>query len=158
MNYLTTRKPIGNLFNLHNEMGRLFGDLLSSNDGDRNHEDSFWSPTVDISETEQGFEIHAELPGVSKDDVQVSVKDNLLTIKGEKRQDNVDDTKTYKRIERRYGTFERNFTLPPNFNADMINAHFNDGVLTLSIPKPEEVKPKEIPISTQTVVDVPQES
>ncbi len=113
-----------------------------------------WRPTTDISETDDSFEVRAELPGVSKDDVQISVKENLLTIKGEKRQENLDDSKNYKRIERRYGTFERNFTLPPKVDTDNINASFNDGVLTLSIPKPEEVKPKEIPISSHTVVDV----
>ena len=117
-----------------------------------------WRPTTDISETDDSFEVYVELPGVSKDDVQISVKENLLTIKGEKQQGNKDESKNYRQIERRYGTFERNFTLPPKVDADNINASFNDGVLTLSIPKPEEVKPKEIPITDKTVVDVSKEN
>ncbi len=154
MAYLTTRKPIGNLFNLHNEMGRLFGDLLSSQDGDSNTENSSWMPTVDISETENGFEIHAELPGVTDDDLNVSVTDNLLTIKGEKRQEEKTEGKNYHRVERRYGSFQRSFTLPRQVNTSDIKAGFKDGILTLSILKPDEVKPKEIPIGTLSDVSV----
>ncbi len=148
MAYLTTRKPIGNLFNLHNEMGRLFGDLLSSQDGDSNTENSSWMPTVDISETENGFEIHAELPGVTDDDLNVSVTDNLLTIKGEKRQEEKTEGKNYHRVERRYGSFQRSFTLPRQVNTSDIKAGFKDGILTLSIPKAEEAMPTEIQINT----------
>lgn len=146
MNFLTTRRPIGNLFNLHNEMGRIFGDLLDSNDVDTNSESSSWMPTVDISETENSFEIHAELPGVLEDDVNVSVTDNLLTIKGEKRQEEKSEEKNIHRIERRYGTFQRSFTLPRQVNTADIKAGFKDGILTLYIPKVEEAKPTEIPI------------
>lgn len=148
MAYLTTRKPIGNLFNLHNEMGRLFGDLLSSQDGESNTENSSWMPTVDISETENGFEIHAELPGVTDDDLNVSVTDNLLTIKGEKRQEEKTEGKNYHRVERRYGSFQRSFTLPRQVNTSDIKAGFKDGILTLSIPKVEEAMPTEIQINT----------
>ena len=78
----------------------------------------------------------------------VSVKDNLLTLSGEKRQEKVDDTQNYRRVERRYGNFQRKFALPPEVETDDIKAEFNDGVLTLSIPKPEAVKPTEVPITT----------
>jgi len=148
MAYLTTRKPIGNLFSLHNEMGRLFGDLLSSQDGDSNTENSSWMPTVDISENENGFEIHAELPGVTDEDLNVSVTDNLLTIKGEKRQEEKTEGKNYHRVERRYGNFQRSFTLPRQVNTSDIKAGFKNGILTLSIPKVEEAIPTEIQINT----------
>ena len=75
--------------------------------------DTTGHPRFDISETDGAFEVRAELPGVAKDDVHVSVKDNLLTLSGEKRQENVDDTQNYRRVERRYGSFQRRFTLPP---------------------------------------------
>lgn len=153
MTYLTTRKPIGNLFNLHNEMGRIFGDLFGSHEGRGDVEETSWTPSVDVTETETGFEVRAELPGVSKDDVSVSVKDNLLTIKGEKRQENVDDSNNYRRVERCYGSFERRFSLPPKVDVDSVRAEFKDGVLTLSIPKPEEVKPKEILINAESTTD-----
>ena len=148
MNYLTTRRPMSNLFSLHNEMGRIFGDLFAPHEGGTDTEESTWMPTVDISEMENGFEIRAELPGVSEDDVNVTVTDNVLTIKGEKRQEAETDGKNYHRVERRYGSFQRKFTLPSEVETDDIKAEFSDGVLTLSIPKPEAAKPAEIPITT----------
>lgn len=148
MTYLTTRRPMRNLFNFHNEMGRIFGDVFGSQEGGTDTEETYWIPTVDISETENGYEIRAELPGVSEDDVNVSVTDNLLTVKGEKRQEAETEGKNYHRVERRYGSFQRRFTLPSEVATDDIKAEFTDGVLTLSIPKPETVKPTEIPITT----------
>ena len=148
MTYLTTRRPMRNLFSLHNEMGRIFGNAFGSQEGGTDSEETSWLPTVDISETENGYEIRAELPGVSEDDVNVSVTDNVLTVKGEKRQEEETEGKNYHRVERRYGSFQRRFTLPPGVERDDIKAEFGDGVLTLSIPKPEAVKPTEIPITT----------
>lgn len=143
-----TRKPIGNLFNLHNEMGRAFGDLLSSQDSETNTESASWMPTVDISESEQSYEIHAELPGVKESDVNVSVTDNLLTIKGMKQAQEKTDDKNFHRVERQYGTFQRSFTLPRQVDTTRIKAGYKDGILTLTIPKAEEAKPTEIQIST----------
>ena len=148
MNYLTTRRPMRNLFSLHNEMGRIFGDLFAPHEGGTDTEETSWMPTIDISETENGYEIRAELPGVSEEDVNVSVTENLLTVKGEKRQEEETKGKNYHRVERRYGSFQRSFTLPPEVETDDIKAEFSDGMLTLSIPKSEAVKPTEIPITT----------
>ena len=148
MTHLTIRRPMRNLFNLHNQMERVFSDLFASHEDETDMERTSWMPTVDISETENGFEIRAELPGVSEKDVNVSVTDNLLTIKGEKHQQEETDGKNYHRVERRYGSFQRNFTLPRHIETDAIKAEFKDGVLTLSIPKPEAAKPTEIPITT----------
>lgn len=149
MTYLT-RKPIGNLFNLHNEMGRLFGDLLSSQDNDVNTETTSWTPTVDIAETENSYEIQVELPGVTEKDVNISVTDNLLTIKGEKHAEEKTEDKNLHRVERRYGSFQRSFTLPRLVNTSDIKAGFKDGILSLTIPKAEEAKPKEIQISVNS--------
>ena len=150
MTYLTLRRPTLNPY-------RFFNAPFVSNRPYVVSDENTMRPTTDISETDDSYEVRAELPGIPKDDIHISVKDNVLSIKGEKRQENEDESKTYKRIERRYGTFERNFTLPPKVDTDNIKAKFNDGVLTLSIPKPEEVKPKEIPIATETVVDASEE-
>ena len=150
MTNLVTHRPIGNLFNLHNEMGRIFGDLLTSHKTETQGENTSWIPTVDISETENGFEIYAELPGVKENDVQVSVTENLLTIKGEKQQEEKTDNKNFHRVETRYGSFHRSFTLPQQVKADDIKAGFRDGVLTLNIPKAEEAKPTEIPITVNS--------
>ena len=150
MTYLTTRRPVRNLFNLHNEMGRIFGDLFTSHEGGTETEETSWIPTVDISETGNGYEIRADLPGVSEDDVNVSVTDNVLTVRGEKQQEKETEGKNYHRVERRYGSFQRSFTLPRHIETDAIKAEFKDGVLTLGIPKAEAAKPTEIPITVSS--------
>ena len=141
MTYLTLHRPAGNLFRLYNP---FLAPRLARTDVVTDK----WTPSVDISETEENFEVRAELPGITKDDLHVSVKDNLLTLSGEKRQEEADDTENYRRVERRYGSFQRKFTLPREVKTDDIKAEYNDGVLTLSIPKPETAKPTEIPIAT----------
>ena len=93
MTYLATRRPMRNLFNLHSQMEKVFSDLFASHEGETDMAETSWMPTVDISETENGFEIRTELPGVSENDVNVSVTDNLLTIKGEKHQEAETDGK-----------------------------------------------------------------
>lgn len=151
MTYLTLHRPAVNPFKFYNS---LFTPLFAR-PGTQEYK---WKPSADISETEDSFEVRAELPGVTKDDVHISVKEDLLTIKGEKRQEKTNDSKDYRRVERRYGSFERRFTLPPKIEVGNIKAEFNDGVLTLSIPKLEEVKPKEIPIVDESDMDAPQEN
>ena len=141
MTYLTLHRPAGNLF-------RFYSPFLAPRHTSTDIDAYKWTPSVDVSETETGFEVRAELPGVAKDDLHVSVKDNLLTLSGEKRQEQVDDTHNYRRVERRYGSFQRKFALPREVETDDIKAKYNDGVLTLSIPKPEAAKPTEIPVTT----------
>lgn len=146
MTYVTLRRPARGLFGLHAEMGRMFNDLFASPSEPTDETVNRWSPSVDIAETDSGFEVRAELPGVKQDDVNVSVRDNVLTLRGEKRQEETDEGKNYRRVERHYGSFQRAFTLPPNVNPEAITANYRDGVLTLTVPKAEEAQPKEIPI------------
>ncbi len=111
---------------------------------DKSFEVGDWMPTVDISETDDAFIVKAELPGVEKDDVSVKIEDGVLTIKGEKKSEMEDEQKH--RIECTYGSFVRSFTLPQATNSDSIKAEYKNGILNLTIPKSEEVKPKEIEI------------
>ena len=141
MTYLTFHRQARNPFRFYSP---FFAPVRAGTDVDTYN----WAPSVDISETDDTYEVRAELPGVAKEDLHVSVKDNLLTLSGEKRQENVDDSQDYHRVERRYGSFQRSFTLPSEVAADAIKAEYSDGVLTLSIPKPEVAKPTEIPITT----------
>ena len=141
MTYLTLRRPTRSPFRFYSP---FFAPLHARTDTDTYN----WAPSVDISETDANFEVRAELPGVAKDDLHVSVKDNLLTLSGEKRQENADDAQNYRRVERRYGSFQRRFTLPSEVTTDDIKAEYSDGALTLSIPKAEVAKPTEIPITT----------
>ena len=147
---MTNLRPMRNLFNFHNQMEKVFGDFFAGHDDETDMEGTSWMPTVDISEMENGFEIRAELPGISENDVNVSVTENRLTIKGEKRQAEETDGKNYHRVERRYGSFQRSFTLPKHVETDSIKAQFTDGVLVLEIPKAEAAKPTEIPITVNS--------
>ena len=106
-----------------------------------------WSPAIDITEDNDTFIVTADLPGLSKKDISINIKDNLLTISGERKVvKNENDDRNYYRTERRYGSFKRSFQMTDQIIADKISASFKDGVLTVNVPKAEEVKPKEIDI------------
>ena len=106
--------------------------------------DRTWTPAVDVSENKEGYVVTVELAGASKDDVTVECHDNVLTIKGEKKQEKKD--RKHHRTECTYGSFVRSFTLPQSVNADGIHAKYHHGTLNLRIPKAEEVKPKQIEV------------
>jgi len=126
------------------EWDRLMGNFF--NDGFEDTELTDWSPSVDIVEDNNAFVVTADLPGLTKKDISINIKENMLTIGGERKVEKKDDNKNYCRTERRYGSFKRSFQLTDQVIADKITASFKDGVLTVSVPKAEEVKPKEIEI------------
>jgi HSP20 family protein len=104
--------------------------------------DIAWSPRLDVSETDNGLEIVADLPGMEKKDISVTLEENLLTIKGEKKEEKERKDKHYHTLERRSGSFYRALRLPVEVEKDKIEASFKDGVLTLNLPKSKESKPK----------------
>jgi HSP20 family protein len=106
-------------------------------------------PRVNISEDKDNFYVHAELPGLSHEDVKVTFSEGVLTIRGEKKKEEKSEDRNYHRIERRYGEFVRQFNLPENVKHDAIKADFRNGVLEITVPKTEPQKPKEheIPIN-----------
>ena len=106
-----------------------------------------WTPRVDIAETEQAFVIKAEVPEVNKDDVKITVDNGVLSICGERKQEQEEKGKTFHRVERFYGQFTRSFTLPENVDEDHITATFKDGMLSLEIPKTEKAQPKAIEVN-----------
>ncbi|MCF6266515.1 MAG: Hsp20/alpha crystallin family protein [Desulfuromusa sp.] len=108
-----------------------------------------WAPRADITETDDAFTITAEVPGIKRDDVKISIEDHVLSIHGENKQEKEEEGKKFHRIERFYGSFNRSFSLPENVNEDKIDAIFKDGVLTLTIPKTEVKKPKAIEIKVK---------
>jgi HSP20 family protein len=142
---VSTWSPLKDLVNMQREVGRLFDGLFSDLDGDGNSVVS-WSPRADVIENGESYVIKAELPGVSKNDVKITLRENVLTIKGEKKQEKEEKDHNYHRIERSYGSFERSFSLPSNVKHDKIDAAFKDGVLIVTLPKAEEAKPKEIEV------------
>lgn len=105
-----------------------------------------WTPAIDITEDNDAFLVTADLPGLTKKDININIKENMLTISGERKTEKKDENKNYCRTERRYGAFKRSFQLTDKVIADKITASFKDGVLTVNVPKAEEVKPKEIDI------------
>ncbi|MEX0587805.1 MAG: Hsp20/alpha crystallin family protein [Cyanobium sp.] len=105
-----------------------------------------WIPRVDISESEAGFHIKAEVPGVRKDDVKVTLDNGVLTLQGERRQEDEEQGVRFHRVERSYGNFIRSFTLPTNVDAQQLKAHFHDGLLEVNIPKTPEVETSTITI------------
>jgi HSP20 family protein len=138
--------PARELTRMQEDFNRLVSGFFRDDAFETSFARGAWEPAVDISETNDDYFITAELPGLNKDDVKVSYEDGILLIRGEKRQEKEEKGKNYHRIERNYGNFERSFHLPSRIMIDKIDAKFKDGVLTLTLPKAEEARPKEIPI------------
>jgi HSP20 family protein len=106
-----------------------------------------WRPSLDLSESENEYKVLADLPGLSKEDIKISLRDNVLTISGERKYEKKDDSKDYFSMERAYGKFERSVSLPDKIKESEIKANYKNGVLTVFLPKSEEAKPREISIS-----------
>lgn len=106
-----------------------------------------WLPAVDIYEGDNAFLVTADLPGLKKDDIDISIEDSVLTVSGERSFKKSDDEGTFRRVERSYGTFRRSFTLPRGIDSTKVEAGFEDGVLTLTLPKSEMAKSRKIAVS-----------
>ena len=145
---LTRYEPWSAVRQLHNEMGRAFANApLGAGDGS-NVAASRWTPAVDIREDDGRFAITADIPGVDPGDIEVTMENGVLTIKGERKLDTEEEGDNgYRRVERMYGNFYRRFALPDTADADAISASGKDGVLEVSIPKRAEVQPKRIAVS-----------
>jgi len=126
------------------DVDRLF-DAFFGADRDQSRR---WVPPVDLVEAEDHFVLKADLPGLTEQDVSIEVQDGTLTISGERKDEHESRERGWYRIERSFGSFSRSLTLPDGVNADAITARFENGVLEVSIPKPEERKPRRVEIST----------
>ena len=139
--------PFREVSALQERMNRLFSNFRSASPY-REEEISQgpWIPPVDIYETEESLVFKAELPGVTKEDITVEVKDSTLTLKGEKRFEREAKEESYYRVERAYGAFQRAFTLPGMMEQEKVKAKFKDGILEIVLPKTEKAKPKQIKV------------
>ena len=108
-----------------------------------------WAPRVDVHETDKEIHLYIDLPGVNKDDIKVEIKNNVLTISGERKQMPKGEKAEYSRVERNYGKFERSFGLPDIVNTDSIGANYKDGVLTVTLQKTEKAMPKKIAVEVK---------
>jgi len=136
-------------WNTRNDLANTTREFDSILNSFWNSEDSYMSkfnPNVDIEENEESFQFHAELPGLGKENVKISLKDNILSISGEKESRKKDDKLNFHRVETTFGKFQRCFKLPQNVKQEDIKADFVNGILNISVPKAEEAKPREIEI------------
>jgi len=139
--------PFREISALQERMNRLLSDFrVRAPLGEEGMAQGAWIPAVDIYETKDSIVLNVELPGVSKEDLSLEVKDNTLTIKGEKKMEKDVNEESYHRMERTYGSFMRAFTLPSTVQQDKVKAKFKDGILEILIPKVEEAKPKQIKV------------
>lgn len=130
---------------LQNEFDRLFDGFWTL----RNDEsgDAVWTPRVDLSETAEAYKVEIDVPGMKRDDININFHDHTLSISGERQAESTDEqTGEYVRIERSHGSFYRSFTLPKSVDSNKIDARYEDGVLTVTIPKAEDSKPKRIDV------------
>ena len=134
--------PFAEIERIRREFDRLLEELVPREEGER-----VFAPVVDVYETDQELVVKAELPGVKKENVEVSIRDNALHIRGEKKEEKEERTGAYHRVERVYGRFERVVPLPTDVKVESAKAEFKDGVLEIRIPKAEGAKEKKIEIT-----------
>jgi HSP20 family protein len=147
---IAKRDPFKELTTIQDRMSRLFDENIGRvRFPDTELAAGSWNPAVDIFETKDSVVLKAELPGVEKKDFCIEVKDNLLTLRGERKFEKETSEENYYRMERAYGSFSRSFTLPTTVDKDKVKAKFKDGVLEVTIPKTEAAKPKQISIDVE---------
>ncbi len=145
-----TKSPVcGPRDPFHGLFDRVFDNFWNDSDLVRNDLAGrrTWLPAVDIYENDDAFVATIDLPGLKKDDIDISIDGNVLTVSGERKFENSDDDGTFRRVERSYGTFRRSFTLPRGVDSAKVEAGFEDGVLTLTMPKSELAKSRKITVS-----------
>lgn len=142
-------RPFRDLATMQEEMNRLFDRMFDRFPERKEIGEGIWAPCVDISETKDDLVITAEIPGMNKKDIKISLNDNILTLRGKREQEKKTDEENYHRIERSYGAFHRSFTLPTTVKQDQVKATYKDGILQINLPKAEEAKPKEIGIEVK---------
>ena len=145
MRTLTRWEPFRGVVTLQDHINRLFEDLVGR--GGEESSMAAWSPAVDVYETEHELVVKADLPEVDPKDLDIRVENNVLTIRGERKFEKKVNEDNYLRAERAYGSFSRSFSLANSVNAEAIKADYHNGVLTLTLPKREEAKPKQITVN-----------
>lgn len=145
MRSLSRWEPFRGAVALQEQANRMFNELLRRPDGESSL--TTWAPAVDIYETEHELVVKADLPDVDPKELDIRVENNVLTIRGERKFEKQVNEDNYLSVERTYGSFSRSFSLANTVNSEAIHADYQNGVLTLSIPKREEAKPKQIKVN-----------
>lgn len=139
--------PFRDLRTLQEEVNRLFSTNLTPAFGDEGIGRGAWNPNVDIYENKDQIVLEAELPGMSREDFDLTIENNVITLRGERRFEKKEEADNYHRVERAYGSFTRSFTLPQTVSGDGATAEYRNGVLRVTLPKREETKARRIEIS-----------
>ena len=145
---ITRFDPFRDITSLREEIDRLFDTFFGRTAGITEREVA-WIPAIDLEETDDAYIVKAELPGMKKEDIKLSISENALTISGERKMEREDKGKTYHRVEMAYGKFLRTIQFPGEVDPDKAKATYKDGILTITIPKSEKAKPKEIEIEVK---------
>lgn len=138
--------PIREMMSLRSTMDRLFDESAFGPYLDTQY--STWNLPLDVMETDENFVVKAAIPGINPEDLDLTIEDNVLTIKGKLEEEQEDENVNYHLRERRFGSFTRSIRLPTHVDAEHVEAHYNDGILKLMVPKAEEVRPKRITVQT----------
>jgi HSP20 family protein len=144
MNRITRWEPFQGT-NLQEQVSRFLESSFGSTD--KNSSLATWAPAVDIHETEGELVVKADLPGIAEEDIDVRIEKNMLTIRGERKFEKSVNDDNYLRVERAYGSFSRSFSLPNTVNTEAVQAEYRNGVLTVTMPKREESKPKQVKVN-----------
>jgi len=144
---LMTWDPLREMSTMREDMERLFDSMLGRYPRER--EQALWAPAVDVEETNEAMIIRAELPGVNREDIKVRVAEDTVTISGERKYEAEQKDRTFHRVERAYGAFQRTIVLPVSVQGDKAAASYKSGVLELVLPKAERVKAREITVESK---------
>jgi HSP20 family protein len=147
--------PIRELDSLQGDMNRLFDRFFEGRPA--NGTGRRWIPAMDLVETDDHLVLRGDLPGMTEDDIDIEIKDSVLTVFGERKAENEEKGEGYHRVERAFGSFSRSLTLPQGVYTDQVEANFDKGVLEVRIPKPAEAKPTRVQIGKGTVEGTGQE-
>ena len=150
MTNLIRWNPMRDMMSLRNEMNRLFEEAFEGKSLSEWQPSTSWGLALDVAENDDAFIVTASVPGMNPDDLDITITDNVLTIKGETRADETIEEENYHIRERRYGSFGRSITLPVTVDSDNVDANYENGVLTLTVPKAEEMKPRRITVKAHT--------
>ena len=141
-------EPLRELNSLQSEMNRLFNTVFDTPSGTSGNVLRRWMPAMDLVESGDHFVLRADLPGMSEDDVNIEFEDGTLTVSGERKAEHESKNEGYYRVERAFGAFSRSLTLPQGIDPEAVTANFENGVLEIRVPKPEERKPRRIEIGS----------
>jgi heat shock protein Hsp20 len=144
MTQLTRRTPNRTVRDLQREVDSIFDQFFGR--GSDDDTSAVWAPRTDLSETDDAFRIRLDVPGMTKDDIAINLQNNTLTVSGERSSERQKDGEEYVRVERAFGTFHRTFTLPDAVDPDRVEATYDEGVLTINVPKTEKSTRRQIEI------------